>query len=82
MGKMFWDVRCERCDHVWEEHKEFSDPDPECPQCGSNFTHTMRSLGQLFVKAKDPYDYINGRIPDAKPIKSFAKDYRRGGKDR
>jgi putative FmdB family regulatory protein len=79
--KPLWDVKCERCDNVFEERKDFADTAGDCPRCGSSFTHTLLSAGLRFNRAKDPYDLLDGRIPDAKKIKSFANDRRKGGKD-
>lgn len=75
-----FDCKCGQCGEVWEERKPYSEPAGECPKCGSYDTRTL--LGSSVLrKAKDPYDYLDGRIPDSKPIKSFANDRRRGGKD-
>ena len=75
-----FDIRCDRCDNIWEEVKKYEDPAPECPKCGSYFTRTL--LGTIFVpRAKDPYDYLDGYRPSTKPIKSYASDKRQKGKD-
>ncbi len=78
-----FDNRCEKCQHVWEEHKEYRDPSQDCPRCGSSFTHTILTGFKLKKRAPDPYDALDRVIPDAdKPVKSFANDKRTGGKDR
>ncbi|MBT8450109.1 MAG: hypothetical protein KJO69_10490 [Gammaproteobacteria bacterium] len=78
-----FDVRCDRCGNTFEEHKEFKDPEPDCPRCGSSFTRTILSGFQTKIRAKDPYEYIDGYVPDPKQksVKSFANDRRRGGKN-
>ena len=78
--KPLWDEQCDKCQHVWEVRKNFNDPTSACPRCGSDFTHTLLSPGIPYLKAKDPYDLLDGRIP-SKPIKSYANDKRKGGKD-
>lgn len=81
-----YDIQCEKCDHVFEvtiPASEASGYTPPCPKCESNFTKivwlAMPRSGNL---AKDPYDYLHGYRPDrSAPIKSFANDKRKGGKD-
>jgi hypothetical protein len=79
-----FDVRCneEGCEHRWETSKTY-DAVALCPVCYSSNTTTLmpRMKG---IKAKDPFDLVGpgARIPDSKPIKSFAHDRRKGGKDR
>jgi putative FmdB family regulatory protein len=76
-----FDCKCEKCATVWEVSKPYDEEAPECPSCGSNFTKTLMPLFQNKLKARDPYDYLNGPIPDSKPIKSFANDRRKGGRN-
>lgn len=80
--KPLFDVRCERCEHTFEERKEFREKSGPCPRCGSMVTHTLLSAGLNHRKAKDPYDLIGAgaKIPDPKKIKSFAHDRRMGGR--
>ncbi len=75
-----FDVRCDNCQHVWEESKLYSAPASECPVCGSHFSTTLMPRIKHF-KAKDPYDLLHGHIPATKQVKSFANDRRKGGKD-
>jgi putative FmdB family regulatory protein len=81
--KPLFDVRCERCEHTFEERKEFNDESGPCPRCGSESTHTLLSGGLAHRPAKDPYDLIGpgASIPSSKKIKSFGNDRRSGGKD-
>ena len=76
-----FDVKCDKCGHIWEEMKRYDEESQECSECGSNFTRTLPPLFQTKLRAKDPYEYLDGPIPDSKPIKSYANDRRRGGKD-
>lgn len=75
-----WDIYCRRCAELWEAWLRNDEDLPDCPKCGSEDTKRFPG-GLKSHKAKDPYDYLNGPIPDPKPIKSFANDRRKGGKD-
>lgn len=79
-----YDYRCEKCDHLWEQvvpASEVKDFAPECPECHSFFTNLVWTKVPVLDKAKDPYDYLHGYRPSSKPVKSFANDRRKGGKD-
>ena len=79
-----FDFRCEACGNEWEERWPYSDVKndlPNCPWCDSNFTKRIWTKAPMGDRAKDPYDYLDGPIPDSKPIKSYANDRRKGGKD-
>jgi len=76
-----FDAKCEKCGHIWEVMQKWEEQVGECPLCESAFTKLLMPRMGPVHKAKDPYDYLDGRIPDSKPIKSFANDRRRGGKD-
>lgn len=73
---MLYDFRCEKCNNTWEDRVS---PDvakhqaPECPVCGSNFTKQVWLTAPILDKAKDPYDYLDGPIPDSKKIFSGPK---------
>lgn len=76
-----YDARCDSCGFKYEEIRKPNDPVSTCPMCNSS-GHTIWTTVPILDKAKDPYDLISsGTIPDSKPIKSFAKDHRKGGKD-
>ena len=76
-----YDARCNTCEHEFEERRKNTEPVSECPRCGGEAS-TIWLRVSILDKAKDPYDLISsGTIPDAKPIKSFAKDHRKGGKN-
>ena len=75
-----FDVKCDKCGNVQESRQKYKDPPPDCSECGSSFTRVILSGFKNF-KAGDPYDLLNKPIPDPKPIKSYATDRRRGGKD-
>lgn len=79
--KPLHDWRCGRCDSTFEE-RGGQDYHPQCPRCGSGDT-TLVFLASPRIKGpdKDPYDALDRVIPDSRPIKSFANDKRRGGKD-
>ena len=79
--KPLHDWRCGRCDNTFEERGRAED-NPPCPSCGSVNTR-MVFIRSAMVKAADydPYDALDRVIPDSKPIKSFANDRRKGGKD-
>ena len=75
-----FDIKCDKCGHIWESIQKYKDPPPDCSECGSSFTKVILS-GFKNYKAKDPYDALHRPIPSSKPIKSFATDHRKGGKD-
>ena len=73
---VLYDWRCDTCDHVWEQRwpNKTADNDlPECPECGSHFTKKVWTSVPILEKAKDPYDYLDGPIPDPKRIFSGPK---------
>jgi putative FmdB family regulatory protein len=79
-----YDFRCEACSHEFEyrmKYEELKHYGPECPACGSHFTKHVWLAGPSVDKAKDPFDLLDGPIPDSKPIRSYANDRRKGGKD-
>ena len=76
-----YDARCRDCDHLFEEQREWQGSASDCPSCGSTNTRTVWTRVPIIDKAKDPYDLLHGTMPDSKPIKSFANDKRKGGKD-
>lgn len=75
-----YDAKCDTCEHEFEERRKSQDEVGHCPICG-NTAHTIWTMVPILDKAKDPYDLLDGRIPDSRPIKSFANDKRRGGKN-
>lgn len=77
-----FDVRCNQCDHEWEAFKAYAE-EAECPKCHSMDSKTLMPMTQSHRKAKDPFDLIGmgQKIPDARKVKSFANDRRKGGKD-
>lgn len=76
------DARCKDCDHTYEYRGPSYQSPGSCPECGSDDTKVVwLQTTPSIDRAKDPYDYLNGPIPDPKPIKSFANDRRKGGKD-
>lgn len=78
--KPLFDIRCRICDHTTEVRKRFVESYP-CPKCGGE-TKTLLTAFKRIEKAKDPYDLIStGSPPSPRPIKSFANDKRKGGKD-
>jgi len=79
--KPLHDYRCGRCDHTFEIRARQGDT-IECPHCGSSSTRLVFLSGPSIRGApKDPYDALDRVIPDSKPIKSFARDRRTGGKN-
>ncbi len=79
-----YDFRCDKCKHEWDAMVPalvVKRNAPECPECGSNFTNQVWLKAPSSDRAKDPYDMLNRYRPDRKPIKSFANDKRKGGKD-
>ena len=75
-----YDARCNDCGLEFEERRKWDDPVARCPNCGGHASTIWKRV-PILDKAKDPYDLLDGPIPSSKPIKSFAKDKRRGGKD-
>lgn len=76
-----FDCKCEKCENIWEVVKKYHDPAQDCPKCGSSFTRTI--LSRLITPTtSDPYDALDKfRDYSTKPIKSFANDKRKGGKN-
>lgn len=79
--KPLHDWRCRRCDNTFEARGRVGDA-PTCLRCGCESVSLvfLRSAG-VHGLHKDPYDALDRVIPDSKPIKSFANDKRKGGKD-
>jgi putative FmdB family regulatory protein len=76
-----YDARCNSCGKEYSEIRKSSEPVTTCPLCGAD-GRTIWKTVPILDKAKDPYDLISsGTVPDSKPIKSFAKDHRKGGKN-
>lgn len=76
-----YDQVCQQCDHEWEVLRRYDEVVP-CPKCGTTQVKTKISTPHV-ASSCDPFDYVGpgARIPDSKPIKSFANDKRKGGKD-
>lgn len=74
-----FDIKCLKCNQVTEVFKRY-EADYPCPECKGE-TVTLPPAVKGIGRAKKPYDYLNGPIPDSKKIKSFANDRRKGGKD-
>lgn len=73
-----FDIRCLGCNQVTEVWKRFDEP-YTCPVCGCGETKTLPPAVKGLPVETDPFEQ---RIGDTnKPIKSFANDKRRGGKD-
>jgi len=77
-----FDVRCKnpKCLHQVEVSKGFDDQ-VVCELCGHETKTLMPGVTGIHGLGKQPYDYLDGPIPDSKKIKSFAHDRRKGGKD-
>jgi hypothetical protein len=58
---ILWDIECENCGNVWESWAE-GNIAPNCPICDSAFTNLLPG-GLHSDKAKDPYDYLDRRLP-------------------
>ncbi len=78
-----FDIRCLnlKCEHQAEVFKAYA-AKAECSQCGGECITLMPNVLGIHGFGKQPYDYLDGPVPDSKPIKSFAHDRRKGGKDR
>ena len=77
-----YDCRCNKCRNEFEYMGPSHTAPGPCIKCNSDDTRIIWKTVPILDKAKDPYDYLDGPIPDSKPIKSFANDRRKGGKDR
>ena len=75
-----YDARCNECNNTFEEERHSEGAVSACPNCGGT-ARTVWLKISLIDKAKDPYDYLDKRPPDSKPIKSYASDHRHGGKN-
>jgi hypothetical protein len=69
-----WDVECNACESVFEEWAD-GVMAPLCTNCGSAFT-TLVPGGLKRHKAKDPYDYLDRRVPGPSVSVSVPKKYR------
>jgi hypothetical protein len=76
-----YDERCtdDSCGHEQEVRRSY-DADSPCERCGGSTRVFWKSVPHT-SSACDPYDYLDGHIPASRPIKSFANDRRKGGKD-
>ena len=74
-----FDVRCTECSYEAEITKAFKDTHA-CPDCGATTKTLMPGVKGIHGFGKQPYDYLNGPVPDPKKIKSFANDRRKGGR--
>lgn len=76
-----YDGRCNDCgtDYEWEG-PSYQAPGV-CTECGSDNTRIVWLKAPHSTRVKSPYDLLDGHIPDSRPIKSFANDRRKGGKD-
>lgn len=74
-----FDVRCNECNHRAEVSKAYHDP-LECSECGGETTTLMPGVKGIHGFGKQPYDYLDGPVPEPKKIKSFANDRRKGGR--
>ena len=78
-----FDIKCQNpeCNHRAEVYKTFDAPE-ECSLCGHDTVTLMPTVKGVHGFGKQPYDYLDGPVPDSKPIKSFSRDRRKGGKNR
>jgi hypothetical protein len=78
-----FDVRCNNpsCGLVEEVSKAYEAEHP-CSKCQST-TKTLMPYLRTGYKDQDPFAQVDGSmsLPDPKPIRSFASDKRKGGKD-
>lgn len=77
-----FDVRCneEGCGITFEKNAPYKE-EVQCPECySSNTTTLMPGVKGIHGFGKQPYDYLDGPVPEPKKIKSFAHDRRKGGK--
>lgn len=75
-----FDVKCEQCGEVEEVLKAYA-AKYKCKKCGGDTKHLVSAPKAFLGFDYRPYDALDRRIPDTKPIKSFANDKRKGGKD-
>jgi putative FmdB family regulatory protein len=80
--KPLHDYRCNDCGHTFEYRRQELEGGVWCPTCGGSCKVVFLSAPRIKAGDYDPYDALNRVIPDSKPIKSFANDRRKGGKDR
>ena len=70
----YFDIACEACGNVFEEKlKNAKEPTSCCPKCGSAFTKQVWLSFPSIDRAKDPFDYLDGRIPDPRKTKVQVK---------
>ena len=67
-----YDARCFDCGNTYEEIRKALDSVSPCPECGGKGRTVWLSTPTV-DRAKDPYDYLDGRIPSAKRIFSGPK---------
>lgn len=70
MMRVKYDVRCKTCKHLYEYEGPSEKAPGECPECGSDDTMIVWVSGFPAIdKAKDPYDYLDGK--GSKPSKKI-----------
>ena len=74
-----FDVKCNVCDLVIEVTKDFH-ATLACEVCGNEMLTLMPGVKGIHGFGKQPYDYLDGPVPEPKKIKSFANDRRKGGR--
>lgn len=75
-----YDERCDSCGHTAERRRAWRDQLLPCDDCGGICTVVWLTTPK-FNEDRDVYDMLDGPLPDSRPIKSFAHDRRKGGKD-
>lgn len=77
-----YENQCVKCGHKWEVLQPFAAEPPACPECKAEGTKRLISAPKgVHGGEYNPYDALDRVVPDPKPIKSFANDRRKGGKD-
>lgn len=78
-----YDNECTQCGRQFELLQRFSEVPSACPSCGNADTTRLLSVNTAPVhKAGKPYDALDRhQQAPSKPIKAFANDRRKGGRD-
>ena len=67
-----FDIRCNDCSREREVDRSPSEPNPVCESCGGKMATIWKSFPNT-ERNKDPYDMLDGIIPDGKKIFSGPK---------
>lgn len=74
----FFSTRCLDCPHDWDDLLKWDEWPKPCPKCGGTRTVRLPSYPSKQIQRETDPMKVGNADP---PIKSFANDRRKGGKD-